>query len=179
MSQGPHHKLEDLFQQCFFSEYRTHLRGAAPEPLYQPASWPQHCHTIHYREDFFASALHEVAHWCIAGSRRRLLTDYGYWYHPDGRGRAQQRQFEQAECKPQALEWHFALACQWPFRLSSDNLAAGEGDNSGFAEAVRSRAQRYCSTGLPPRAVRFRAALAAGFAGIAEPRPTDFRSVSA
>ena len=176
---APERLLEQLFEQCFYREYRTRLRGAAPEPLYQPARSSQHTHTIYYREDFFASALHEVAHWCIAGSRRRQLADYGYWYHPDGRSSAQQQQFEQAEVKPQALEWHFALACNRPFRISNDNLAAGEQDHARFAAAVRRQAQRYCSSSLPLRAARYRALLAASFSGIAQPGPGDFCAVGA
>jgi elongation factor P hydroxylase len=168
--------LEELFQQCFLREYRTLLRGAAPEPLYQPAHWPQHCSLVYYRDDFFASALHEVAHWCIAGPGRRRLTDYGYWYNPDGRSAGEQEQFELAEYKTQALEWHFALASKWPFRLSSDNLTAGPTDNSRLAELVRSQAKRYCEKGLPKRADVFREALAAHFEGIAHAVPADFQS---
>ena len=174
MSQFSAQVLEALFQQCFLREYRTLLRGAAPEPLYQPAGWPQHCSRIHYREDFFASALHEVAHWCIAGPGRRLLTDYGYWYKPDGRSSDQQLQFEKAEYRTQALEWHFALACGWQFRLSNDNLAAGATDNTRLAEKVCRQAQDYCKTGLSARGARFRDALAAHFDGIALPVPDDF-----
>ena len=167
-------QLEDLFAQCFFLDYRTVLRGAAPEPLYQPAIWPRHCHRIYYREDFFASALHEVAHWCIAGAERRQLADYGYWYHPDGRCGEKQRHFEQVEREPQAVEWHFSLACRSGFRISNDNLADPAGESGDFGAAVHSQALRYCSDGLPSRAANFRTALAGSFAGIAEPEPGDF-----
>jgi elongation factor P hydroxylase len=166
--------LEAVFQQCFLCDYRTLLRGDAPEPLYQPAAWPQHCSRIMYREDFFASALHEVAHWCTAGPGRRALTDYGYWYSPDGRDSEQQLQFEKAEYKTQALEWHFSLACNWPFRLSSDNLGAGAADNSRLASLVCDQAQYYCETGLPERAARFHQALAENFDGMAQRVPGDF-----
>ncbi len=37
------------------------------------------------RTDFFASALHEISHWCVAGKARREQVDFGYWYCPDGR----------------------------------------------------------------------------------------------
>ncbi|GAM69307.1 transporting ATPase [Vibrio sp. JCM 19236] len=26
--------------------------------------------------------MHEIAHWCVAGPKRRLLEDFGYWYEP-------------------------------------------------------------------------------------------------
>lgn len=56
----------------------------------------------------FNSALHEISHWTIAGAKRRLLPDLGYWYAPDGRTKEQQDLFEQVEIKPQAIEWLFA-----------------------------------------------------------------------
>ena len=161
--------LEQLFEQCFFRQFRTRLVGFAPEPLYQPAADETQCHTIYYREDFFASALHEVAHWCIAGSRRRRLVDYGYWYQGDGRDAVQQAEFEQAERQPQALEWHFALACGRSFQVSSDNLQAGTADNCGFLAAVAAQAELYRQFGLPARAAQFRDALATLFRGIAQP----------
>jgi elongation factor P hydroxylase len=166
--------LEALFEACFLEEYRTRLQGGAQEPLYQPAGASQGEHVIYYREDFIASALHEVAHWCIAGSRRRQLVDYGYWYFPDGRDASRQRQFEQVESRPQALEWHFALACNWRFRISNDNLAAMPSESTDFAGAVCSQARRYCRTGLPARGALFRSALVERFSGKAQPTAVDF-----
>ena len=170
--------LEQLFEQCFFEEYRTRLVGAAPEPVYQPAVSAAQYHTIYYREDFFASALHEVAHWCIAGSQRRVLTDYGYWYLPDGRMASQQRRFEQVECKPQALEWHFSRACKNTFRVSSDNLNSSTDDSlQHFTESVRKQAVHFCHYGLPLRAARYCAALSACFGGTPQATANDFAPV--
>jgi elongation factor P hydroxylase len=166
--------LEELFQQCFYDTYATRLRGGVAEPLYQPASTSDGCAVIYYREDYFASALHEVAHWCIAGVRRRRVPDYGYWYHPDGRSPEQQRAFERAEQLPQALEWHFALACDWPFRISNDNLAEDPLPGQAFAAAVSVQARRYCESGLPARAEQFRAALARHFGGSRAPSADSF-----
>ncbi len=53
---------------------------------------------------FYASALHEIAHWCIAGENRCQQVDYGYWYEPNGRSEERQFEFEKVEVKPQALE---------------------------------------------------------------------------
>ena len=75
-------------------------------------------------------SLLELSHWCIAGSKRRALIDFGYWYAPDGRSAAQQHQFEHLEIKPQALECLFTLACNRPFKVSQDNLFA-DFDTSG------------------------------------------------
>jgi len=97
--------IERLFATSFFEAYNTYLLGGGQEPEYIPASQDVPYHRIIFRQDYFASALHEVAHWCIAGRVRRLQQDYGYWYAPDGRSVEQQAQFELLEVKPQALEW--------------------------------------------------------------------------
>ena len=62
-----------------------------------PAQQPGALNRIVFTHDYFASALHEVAHWCVAGPERRRLTDYGYWYAPDGRTEKQQMEFERVE----------------------------------------------------------------------------------
>lgn len=159
-------RLERVFDHCFYTEFRTRLRGGAPEPLYQPATEDSDFHMLWYREDFFASALHEAAHWCIAGEARRRQVDFGYWYAPDGRDAAQQADFEAVEYKPQALEWFFSLGCGYRFRLSADNLAARDGelpDNTVFRRRVCDQAARWQRVGLPPRACRFYLALCAEF----------------
>ncbi len=156
-------RLERVFARCFAREFRTRLLGGAAEPLYRPAPDGGGWHLLHYREDFFASALHEVAHWCIAGAGRRRRVDFGYWYAPEGRGPVQQRAFEAVESKPQALEWHFARACGYRFILSLDNLdpgSSGEAERRRFAAAVAARAEHWRSAGLPPRAEHFCRALA-------------------
>ena len=118
-------ELERTFRDCFFERYATSLEGGGSEPVYLPSSDPaREPHRIVYREDYFASALHEVAHWCLAGAARRALEDYGYWYRPDGRNLAEQEEFERAETRPQAVEWIFSDACGFPFHLSADNLSA-------------------------------------------------------
>ena len=157
--------LEQVFADCFGDRERTRLCGGAEEPLYLPAAAPGAWHEIHYRADYPASALHEVAHWCIAGRARRLLPDYGYWYAPDGRDAQAQRAFEAVEAKPQGLEWLFSQRCGLPFQLSLDNL---NGDlaatlRARFAVAVVSEAQAWRARGPGGRAGRFLAALAARF----------------
>ena len=165
--------LEAVFHACFLDEYNTQLQGGAAEPLYTPATVSAPA-VIHYREDFPASLLHEVAHWCIAGAERRRQEDYGYWYAPDGRDARQQREFEQVEVRPQALEWHLALACGVAFRISHDNLTLPEDPGCGFHEAVDRQARRFCAEPLPPRGQRFRSALAAQFGGVLVPEPAYF-----
>lgn len=106
-------RLEAAFAACFARDYNTRLLGGADEPVYIPAGedWAAGAtayHRLYYREDYFASALHEVAHWCIAGRERRLRRDFGYWYAPDGRDAARQAAFQRVEVAPQALESCFA-----------------------------------------------------------------------
>lgn len=159
-------RLETVFHRCFRQDFHTTLEGGGAEPLYlaspDPARSP---HRIVYREDYFASALHEIAHWCLAGARRRSLDDYGYWYAPDGRSPEQQRAFEAAEARPQALEWIFSDACGHAFHLSADNLEAGSGPSERFARAVERARRRFEVKGLPPRAARFLAAARAELGG--------------
>lgn len=157
-----------IFKQVFATSCRTRLLGGADEPLYQPAAVAEEHHRIFFTRDYFASALHEVAHWCIAGAERRELVDYGYWYAPDGRTAEQQRVFESVEVKPQALEWIFSRAAGVRFRLSADNLASGALPSETFRRAVWQQARQYCRDGLPERAGRFAQALASHF-GVEHP----------
>ncbi len=144
------------------------LVGGGAEPLYVPSAAPTTTpHQVIYREDYFASALHEVAHWCLAGADRRRREDYGYWYSPDGRNAEEQAAFEKAESKPQAIEAIFSKACGFSFQLSADNLDAGFGPSDRFEQAVEREKKWYARHGLPPRAERFRAGLLSGLA----PRP--------
>lgn len=156
--------LSDVFNALFLEQEGTVLRGGASEPLYEPAQASQPA-IIHYREDFAASALHEVAHWCIAGPSRRKLLDYGYWYEPDGRDAITQQRFALVEAKPQALEWCFAQAAGLGFRLSLDNLDGAQELHAieNFRALVQRAAQDYQGQGLPNRARRFFDALADRF----------------
>ena len=120
--------LEAVFAECFEADYRTRLVGGALEPEYRPATDARGWHLLCYREDYPASALHEAAHWCIAGEQRRQQLDFGYWYAPDGRDAMTQRQFERVETQPQAIEWHFALAAGMWFCVSIDILDCYPGE---------------------------------------------------
>ena len=77
------------FLTAFFKRRTPRSCVGAAEPYYEPGA-PS---VIYFREDFDRSALHEVAHWCVAGPLRRGLPDYGYWYAPDGRNAEQQSAF--------------------------------------------------------------------------------------
>lgn len=134
-----------LFDMLFASQQVKLVRGN-DEPEYFPAS-NNHPARIEFAHGFFASALHELSHWCIAGESRRQLADFGYWYAPDGRSSAQQQAFERLEIKPQALECLFTLTCQRPFQVSQDNLFANfVTSTSTFAEDVYQQASQYITT---------------------------------
>lgn len=165
--------LIQLFERCFFAEFNTRLEGGAEEPFYQPAAVDQPARIL-FTRDYFSSALHEVAHWCVAGEARRGLADYGYWYAPDGRSIAEQLEFERVEVKPQALEWLFSSACGIRFRVSADNLASGLGATSGFKEAIAAQARAYCEQ-LAARPARFIAALGAFYRTSSALDPTLYR----
>ncbi|WP_238946837.1 elongation factor P hydroxylase [Seongchinamella unica] len=159
-------RLVSVFEGCFGVTENTSLVGGAQEPLYRPADDNNSRNLLYFREDYFASALHETAHWCIAGAERRRLVDFGYWYAPEGRSADEQRAFEAVEVKPQALEWIFSLACGYRFRISVDNFAdRGElVDTSDFRRKVATQARHWQRVGLPPRAARFTRALRQEFA---------------
>ena len=156
----PVHWLETVFYQSVGRAFNTILRGGADEPLYIPARGGQ-CAEIHYRQDYLRSALHEVAHWCLAGAARRRLPDYGYWYAPDGRNSVQQDAFFAVEARPQALEQCFCHRLAVPFSISIDNPGAvlEVSAIADFERRVQLERAQFLKNGLPERAMRFAEAL--------------------
>lgn len=176
--------LEQIFNQCFLEDFATVLRGGWPEPFYLPRESSldalqkddriridssgidtKKVSLLCYRSNFFASALHEVAHWCIAGESRRKQCDFGYWYVSECRDAMQQNEFLRVEARPQALEMLFAIACDYPFRVSFDNPELDDGSagivemQAGFNRKVIVAAQEFMAGALPSRANRFMSAL--------------------
>jgi elongation factor P hydroxylase len=151
--------LIHIFNDCFKESLNTILEGNGQEPIYLPASSDNSHHRIVFTQDYFSSALHEIAHWCVAGESRRQKVDYGYWYLPDGRNAQQQAAFESVEVKPQALEYAFSLACNIPFRVSVDNLSGEETCSKGFEKAVREQLRRLIMNGFNQRTRDFLNAL--------------------
>ncbi|RMA78712.1 elongation factor P hydroxylase [Umboniibacter marinipuniceus] len=156
-------RICEVFAAVFGADYQTELRGGADEPIYLPVSEGTPARIV-YRLDYERSALHEVAHWCIAGEQRRRQEDYGYWYAPDGRSSEQQAQFVAVEAKPQAVEWYLSLAAGLNFAVSVDNLDQPT-DPTALKEAVFAQFVRYAEAGFPPRAQRFAEALAESLGG--------------
>lgn len=156
-------ELIRLFDATFAENWNTRLVRGDDEPVYLPAGDEVPFHRIVFAHGFFSSALHEIAHWCIAGEKRRLLEDYGYWYCPDGRDAGQQKAFEQVEIKPQAVEWALTLSAGRQFRVSTDNLNGAEPDREAFTAAVHAQLVQYTRTGFPPRAGMLMTVLQAHF----------------
>jgi elongation factor P hydroxylase len=144
--------VEAAFADCFADAYRTRLVGGFDEPEYlepDESGWAE----LRYRADYLRSSLHESAHWCLAGARRRQQRDFGYWYAGDGRDAANQALFEGAEFMPQAIERYLCEALAIPFRVSCDNLLGVEPDEAAFTQRVDQEYQRRLSEGWPPRAL--------------------------
>ncbi len=152
-------RLIELFNRLFLQDYNTELVCGEHEPIYLPADQDNPTNRIVFAHGYFSSALHEIAHWCIAGEHRRTLVDFGYWYEPDGRTVQQQRAFERVEVKPQALEWVFTRCAGRKFRVSADNLNGEVQESQHFKQAVFSQVQRVLEEGLGPRPGRLAAAL--------------------
>lgn len=100
--------------------------------------------------------MHEIAHWCIASEARRMQIDYGYWYFPEDRDATQQALFEDAEVKPQTLEYLFAQAAGSRFVASADNFIDGQGcSTESFENKIAAQVQCYLTQGLPEKAAHF------------------------
>ncbi|MEH2921048.1 elongation factor P hydroxylase [Samsonia erythrinae] len=153
-------QLIDIFNNCFGDDYNTRLVKGDDEPIYLPADDLVPYHRIVFAHGFYASALHEISHWCIAGEQRRLQVDFGYWYCPDGRDSTTQSQFEAVEIKPQAFDWLFCVAAGFPFNVSCDNLNGdSEPDRIAFQRRVHKQVMAYLEQGIPSRPARFIRAL--------------------
>ncbi len=166
-------RLISLFNRLFQPGYNTLLVRGGDEPLYLPADSQSPQHRILFAHGYFSSALHEIAHWCVAGAERRLLVDFGYWYRPDGRSAVEQAEFERVEIKPQALEWIFSRACGHRFRISADNTRGDAGDGQWFKREVTRQARDYLQAGLHERPALWVEALASEF-GQPLPQWEDF-----
>lgn len=134
------------FNRWFYDKNTTLVRGQHEPEYFAPTDTDPA--KIVFAYGFFASSLHEISHWCVAGKRRRQQNDFGYWYAPDGRSAEQQQAFEQVEIVPQAIECLLTLMCARRFRVSQDNLFADfDTSASTFAEDVKVQAQTFWLTG--------------------------------
>lgn len=144
-------QLITCFDEILGQKFDTQLISGGLEPVYLPKSIKRAKAHIVFSHDYFSSALHELAHWCVAGEQRREQEDYGYWYAPDGRSVQQQQLFERVEVKPQAIEWLLSKACGVKFSVSADNLAANAQPSNSFKANILAQVQQYCRGGLAER----------------------------
>lgn len=143
-------EISRRFNAVFSRTHRTVLIGGGLEPLYLPAQRHRPA-VIRYARDYAQSALHELAHWCLAGPRRRTRLDYGYWYQPPPRSPVQQRRFERVETPVQGLELIMALATGVRFHVSADNHADPHANSADFRRRILESAARRLKGGLCPR----------------------------
>jgi len=139
--------------------YHAVLEGGAEEPLYLPAREGEPAR-IRYTRDYAQSALHELAHWCIAGAARRSLVDYGYWYHPPPREPGARGRFLAVEARVQGLELLLARVACVRFHVSLDDPGTDPGD---FGTAVHAAADAWLRRGFGARTEAVFAALDANW----------------
>ncbi len=142
--------LLHLLNGHYLKKYNTKIEGGFSEPYYK-ASIGNNKAEIQFSYDYIRSALHELAHWCVAGIERRNQDDFGYWYAPDGRNQKQQNEFYQVEIKPQAIEWAFSIVCGIKFEASVDNLGTQVDGVITFENNVAQQLKLYCQNGFNKR----------------------------
>ncbi len=143
--------LVSLLNNQYLNQYNTKLIAGFDEPFYKAAIDNKPAE-IQFSHDYIRSALHELAHWCVAGVERRRIDDYGYWYAADGRTQEQQNEFFKLEVKPQVIEWAFSIVCGVKFEASVDNLNNRVEGVSQFQEDLKAQMQNYICDGYPKRA---------------------------
>jgi len=163
--QHQYQDLIDIFNRTFASEFNTRLVKGGDEPIYMPANtdFEQYVsceyHRIIFAHGFFASGMHEISHWLVAGLARHQLVDFGYWYIADGRSAQQQAEFEKVEIVPQAIEWIICVAAGFQYRVSADNLSGIVIDRLAFQHKIHDQVRLYLDNGLSPRTQALVAAL--------------------
>ena len=147
-------EIVEVFNRCFSQAHGVKMLGGADEPLYLPATLDKPAELI-FREDFPSSALHEAAHWCIAGRQRRESPDFAYTYIAAPRSDSEQALFFAAELRTQALESVFAEAASVIFNPSADNLTV---DVAVFGSAIaryRPKTEDWLNSSEGLRALQF------------------------
>lgn len=134
------------------------IQGGAEEPFYKAATEDQKA-ILYFRDNYVRSCLHELAHYCLAGDRRRKLDDFGFWYFPCGRTEEEQIQFEKVEARPQGLEKVMCEAMGIKFSPSLDDFS-GRPASSEFLKNLESAYQEM-KTNPPPTAKKVLTAFSA------------------
>ena len=143
-------ELLKLLNQNYLYQFNTQIIGGFDEPFYKTFVGKKPAQ-IQFSHDYIRSALHELAHWCVAGKERRKQDDYGYWYAADGRNQQQQNEFFKVEIKPQVIEWAFSIVLGIPFEASVDNLGTQVEGVDDFNQNLRKQLSNYVVKGFPKR----------------------------
>lgn len=98
------------------------IKGGAEEPFYKAPTSDSNA-VLSFRNNYPRSLLHEMAHYCLAGDRRRQIDDFGYWYSPCGRSSEEQSRFEAVEARPQGLEKAMCEILEIKFSPSLDDFS--------------------------------------------------------
>lgn len=162
-----HDEIARRFNAALARSCRTVIIGGASEPLYRPPTGNRPA-IIRYTRDYAQSALHEIAHWCVAGPGRRSRVDYGYWYQPPPRSAAAQARFEAAEVPIQGLELLLALVSGVRFHVSADNPGAAEEDLPGLEGRIVASARRRLGRPFGTRTAAVLGALNPGWRNVLE-----------
>ena len=157
-------RIAELFNERLGRDHNTVLHGGAHEPLYVPAgkgAGAELCNPakLYFTLDYPRSALHEIAHWCLAGCERRNKIDFGYRYTAPPRSQVQQERFFALELRTQALELIFCRAAGLNFSPSADNLEVDRQVISAFHLQIERTATCWLDTGVQGRAQTFLSAL--------------------
>ncbi|MCF6319527.1 MAG: elongation factor P hydroxylase [Proteobacteria bacterium] len=139
-----------LLNDQYLYKYNTKLISGFDEPFYKAAKNGSSAE-IQFSHDYIRSALHELAHWCVAGVERREIDDYGYWYAEDGRNQQQQDEFFKLEIKPQTIEWALSIVCGVKFEASVDNLNKSVVGVEEFKQSLHQQMQYYLANGFSKR----------------------------
>ena len=127
------------------------IEGGADEPFYQAAKDNAKA-VIYFRDNYPRSLLHELSHYCLAGYRRRMLDDFGYWYSPCGRSAEEQNKFEMVEARPQGLEKVMCEILGIKFSASIDDFS-GRPPSDAFLQRLEAAYQEMLIN-PPPTALK-------------------------
>jgi elongation factor P hydroxylase len=127
------------------------IEGGADEPFYQAAKDNAKA-VIYFRDNYPRSLLHELSHYCLAGDRRRMLDDFGYWYSPCGRSAEEQNKFEMVEARPQGLEKVMCEILKIKFSASIDDFS-GRPPSDAFLQGLEAAYQEM-QTNPPATALK-------------------------
>lgn len=123
------------------------IKGGAEEPFYEAAKGNTKA-ILYFRSNYPRSLLHELAHYCLAGEKRRQIDDFGYWYIPCGRTADEQLQFEKVESRPQGLEKAMCEAVGLNFIPSLDDFS-GRPSSDEFLKKLDEAYQEMLSSPPP------------------------------